>query len=415
MHCLRAFLVLLLATAPALAGDWPQWLGPRRDGASPDKIAPWQKEPKKLWSQPAGEGYSVPVVAAGRVFVHARVAGKDEEEVIALDARTGKALWRTTYARGPFFSILNTGPQSTPCVVQGKVYTFGITGVLTCLGAENGQQHWQTDVYKKLGVPLPRFGVTCSPLVIGDRVLVSVGGKGSAVVAFDADSGEIAWKALDGPISTASPIVYLNRARKEGAALEAVFVNGRSLVALNPFDGALSWEYVLSDQPLGTSPSPVASGELLLASSNTLGGRAIKLTVAGEKLQPEAAWLNAELTGYFSTPVAMGKDHIYMPTTVLLPQPASTLRCVEVKTGKIAWSQDKVGVFQVGLIRTGDEKLLVLDDSGLVRLIQHDPKGYRELARAQVCGATMVNPALADGLLLVRDGKSVNCWQLADQ
>src|SRR5262249_18917963 len=155
--------------------------------------------------------------------------------------------------RAPFRSFLNSGPQGTPCVVQGKVYTYGITGVLTCFEAESGKQLWQQDVFKNLKVTLPRFGVTCSPLVVGDRGLVSVGGKGSAVVAFDTDKGEVAWKALDGPVSTASPIVFLNRA-KMGGNLEAVFVNGRSLVALNPFDGAVSWEYALTDQPLGTTP-----------------------------------------------------------------------------------------------------------------------------------------------------------------
>ncbi len=414
MHCFRACLVLLLAAASALAGDWPQWLGPRRDGASAEKVAAWKEDPKKVWSQPVGEGYSVPIVAAGRVFVHARVTGKEEEEVIALDAKTGKQLWRTSYARGPYQSVLNTGPQATPSVVGGKIITYGITGLLTAFSIEDGKQLWQVNVYKKFGVPLPRFGVTCSPLVVGDRVLVSVGGKGSAVVGFDADSGEIAWKALDGPISTASPVVYLNRAKKGAAALEAVFVNGRSLVALNPADGSVSWDCVLSDQPLGTTPSPVVSGDLLLVSSNKLGGLAVKLTVEEDKVTPSSAWKNENLTGYFSTPTALGKDYLYMQTTSLQPQPVSKLCCVEVKTGKILWSKDKVGVFQAGLIRTGDDKLLVLDDSGLLRLLEHDPKGYHELARTQACGGTMVNPALANGCVFVRDGKAVSCLQLAE-
>jgi outer membrane protein assembly factor BamB len=245
-------------------------------------------------------------------------------------------------------------------------------------------------------------------------VLVAVGGQGSAVVAFDTDTGEIAWKALDGPISTASPIVYLNRARKEAAALEAVFINGRSLVALNPFDGSLSWEHSLSDEPLGTSPSPVAAGDLLLASCTKAGGVGVKLSHEEGKTSPSAAWKNADLAGYFSTPVVCGKDHIYMVTTQTLPQPMATLRCIEVKTGKEAWNQPKVGFFHAGLIRTGDQRILLLDDSGLARLLEHDPKGYRELARAQVCGSTFVTPALANGRLYMRDDKGVVCVQLAE-
>jgi outer membrane protein assembly factor BamB len=347
------------------------------------------------------------------VFVHARVASKDEEELLALDAKTGETLWRTSYLRAPYFSIINTGPQATPCVVQGKVYTYGVTGVLTCFAAETGKQIWQQDVFKKLAIKTPRFGVTCSPLVVGDRLLVSVGGQDSAVVAFETATGEIAWKALDGPVSTASPIVYLNRAKK-GGSLEALFVNGRSLVALDPFDGSISWEYALTDQPLGATPSPVAAGEILLVSSNKTGGFGVRLAVDGEKLVASSAWKNEDLTGYFATPVAVDKEHAYMLTTTLLPQPTSTLRCLEVKTGKILWSQEKVGTFQAGLIRTANNKLLVLDDAGLLRLVEHDPKGYRELARFQACAGTMVNPALANGMLYVRDAKNVTCWQLSE-
>lgn len=408
-----AVMVLLVASSTTLAGDWPQWLGARRDGTTTEKIPVWKEQPKQVWSQPAGEGYSVPVVAGGRVFIHARVAGKQEEELVALDAKTGKEVWRKSYKRAPFNSVLNTGPQGTPCVSQGKVYTFGITGVLTCFDAQTGNQVWQHDVFKMLDVKIPRFGVTCSPLVVGDRVLVSVGGKGSAVVAFDTDKGEIAWKALDGPVSTASPIVFLNRAKK-GGNLEAIFVNGRSLVALNPFDGAVSWEYPLTEQALGTTPSPVAAGDILLVSSNNIGGLGVKLEVEVEKLSPSSAWKNPDLTGYFATPVAVDKDHAYMLTTTLLPQPTSSLHCIEVKTGKELWKEPKVATYQAGLIRTGDNKLLVLDDAGVLRLIEHNPKEYHELGRFKACGGTMVNPALANGMLYVRDGKAVTCWQLGE-
>src|SRR5262249_10699078 len=207
-----ALLLLLLVCPLASAGDWPQWLGPNRDGASAEKVEPWKETPKVLWRVPVGVGYSVPVIAGGPVFVHARVAGKEEEEVLALDAKTGKELWRVSYKRAPFTSFLNTGPQGTPCVVQGRVYTFGITGTLSCFEADSGKLRWQVDAVKKLGARVPRFGTTCSPLVVGNRVLVAVGGKGSAVAAFDTDKGELAWKALDGPISPASPSASLHPA-----------------------------------------------------------------------------------------------------------------------------------------------------------------------------------------------------------
>jgi outer membrane protein assembly factor BamB len=414
MRWFRTLLVLAFAASVAPAGDWPQWLGPRRDGASAEKVAAWKEAPKAVWRADVGLGFSVPVVAAGRCFVHARVPGKDAEEVIALDAKTGKELWRKSYNRAPFFSVINTGPQATPSVVKGRVYTYGITGVLSCYAAEDGKQFWQIDVFKTLKVDLPRFGATSSPLVVGNRVLVAVGGKGSAVVAFDTDTGEVAWKALDGPISTASPIVYLNKSKQAEASLEAVFINNRSLVALNPFDGTVSWEHALSEQPIRTSPSPVVAGDLLLASSAYEGGVGVQLTHQDGKTTTAEAWKNANLSGYFSTPVAVGKDHIYMVTTQTKPQPTATLRCIEVKGGKELWGQPKVGFFHAGLLRTGDEKLLLLDDAGNLRLLAHDPKSYHELAKAQVCGSTFVTPALANGRLYVRDLKGVACILLGE-
>jgi outer membrane protein assembly factor BamB len=407
-------LLLAFVASLAPAGDWPQWLGPRRDGSSTEKVAAWKEAPRAAWRADVGPGFSVPVVAAGKCFVHARVPGKNAEEVIALDAKTGKELWRKSYARAPYFSVINTGPQATPAVVRGRVYTYGITGVLSCYAARDGEQVWQTDVFKALKVELPRFGATSSPLVVGNRVLVAVGGKGSAVVAFDTDSGEVAWKALDGPISTASPIVYLNRSKKAEASLEAVFINNRSLVALNPFDGAVSWEHALSEQPVGTSPSPVVAGDLLLASSAYEGGVGVRLTHKDGKTTAAEAWKNANLSGYFSTPVACGTDYICMVTTQSKPQPAATLRCIAVKDGKELWSQPKVGFFHAGLLRTGDNGLLLLDDSGTLRLLKHDPKGYHELAKARVCGWTFVTPALANGRLYVRDNQGVGCILLSE-
>src|SRR5690242_7531740 len=139
MTYLRALSVLLVCGSVAIADDWPQWLGPKRGNTTGETVAPWTDPPKAVWRAKVGAGYSVPVVAGGKVFVHARVKGKDAEEVIALDAATGAEVWRTPYPRGPFSSVLNTGPQATPAVAGKKVYTHGITGVLSCFDADTGK------------------------------------------------------------------------------------------------------------------------------------------------------------------------------------------------------------------------------------------------------------------------------------
>lgn len=179
MNVRRATAVLVLAGATAAAADWPQWLGPRRDGGSAEVVAPWKDAPKEVWKAKVGIGFSSPVVANGRVFLHARVNGKEREVMTAFDAATGKEVWKTPYDRAPYSSVLNTGPQATPAVSGGRVYGYGITGVLTCFDAATGKQVWQTDILKVSKADVPRFGVCCSPLVVGT-------GDGNLLVLDDA-------------------------------------------------------------------------------------------------------------------------------------------------------------------------------------------------------------------------------------
>src|SRR5262249_47702013 len=160
---------------------------------SAEKVSPWKKAPTVVWKQPVGEGNSAPVVAGGRVYIHARVKDRDEEEIVALDAKTGKEAWTYRYPRPNFMTLFGSGPRATPAVVDGKLYAHGLTGILTCVEAGSGEKVWQVDTWDKFKAPKLFFGVSCSPLVIegatpagrGDHVIVNVGGKGSSVVAFD--------------------------------------------------------------------------------------------------------------------------------------------------------------------------------------------------------------------------------------
>ncbi len=406
--------VLLTWAVPTLAADWPQWLGPNRDGGSTEKIAPWKKAPKPAWSLPVGEGFSSPVVAKGRVFVHARVKDKDEEEVLALDAKTGKILWRDSYPRAPFASAIGTGPRATPTVVLNRLFTLGITGILSCYQADSGKVLWRVDVYKKFGGKPPGFGVCSSPPVEGNVVLVSVGGEGSSLVAFEVEKGTVAWQALDDPASTSSPTSTLRLPKPGDVRHETIVVTGRNILGVNTLDGELAWSFPLADRPLGTSPSPVVLGDLVLASSRQNGTVALRVALDGGKLKATEAWRNPGLTCYFATPVTVGKDHVYLVTTEITPQRAiSSLVCAEVRTGKVLWKRADVADYHAGLLRTGDNKLLMLEESGTLKLIDPNPKAYRELASARVCGPTFVNPALADGRLYTRDDKAITCTPLA--
>jgi outer membrane protein assembly factor BamB len=410
MPWLRSLLLLLLiGSGLAAAGDWPQWLGPTRNGVTPEKIAPWKEPPKLLWRMPVGEGHSSPVVVGSRVFLHTRVKDKDEEEITAFETKSGKELWRWSYPRAAFKSVFGLGPRATPAVSDGKLYAFGVTGVLTCLEAETGKMLWQVDTLKEFKAPNLFFGVSCSPLIEGEKVLVNVGGPGASVVAFGKDKGNVLWKALDDKASYSSPIAI-----GQGKERQIVFLTQQGLVGLSPTDGTAFWKFPLVDKLAESSTTPVLVGDTLIGSSVTYGAAALRLKTKDGKPGFTELWKNGALSCYFSTPVPVGKDHVYMVTGTILPPPAVTLRCVEVTTGKEVWNQPKVGKYHAALLRTGDDKLLLHDDGGQLILLEPNPKEYKELAKAKVCGATWAHPAIADGKLYVRDEKWLLCFQLGD-
>lgn len=410
MNWLRALLVVLLIAPVSTAADWPQWLGLKRDGGTTEAIEPWKDAPKVLWTAKVGVGFSTPIVANGRVFVHARVNGKEREEMIAFDAKTGERLWRTPYDRKPYNSVLNTGPQATPTIASNRVYSYGINGLLTCFAVDTGKQIWQVDAFEKLKATLPRFGVCCSPLVVGNRVLVAVNGKGSSIAAFDTESGELQWQALDEPASTSSPVLFAIKG-KTGGLPDAVFMTTLRVIGLNPLDGTVNWEFPLPFQPAGTSPTPIVLGDLIVTSTLTNGSTAIRVA-AEDKIAPKQVWQGKNLSGYFSTGVA-GKDRLFLVTNQTKPVPRADLTCVDAATGKELWKKESVGYFHFGTIRTANDKLLILDDAGTLKLIDAAAKDYRELCSAKVCDGTLVTPSLADGRLYARDSELLVCIQLA--
>jgi len=411
MPWLRSLVALLVCSVVAVAGDWPQWLGPNRDGSSPEKVSPWKEAPKVLWRKPVGEGNSGPVVADGRVYIHAKVKNRNEEEVVAYDAKSGKELWRTGYKRPAFTSLFGNGARATPAVVDGRVYTFGITGLLTCFDAAKGTRLWQVDTLKKFHAKNLFFGMSCSPLVEGKLVLVNVGGKGASVVAFDKGKGETAWKSLDDKASYSSPIIF-----GKGKERQVVFLTGDGVVSLAPSDGSLFWRFPLKDKLFESSTTPVRAGDLLLASSITYGSVGLRLKTKEGKPAADKVWKKDDLTCYFSTPVPVGKEHIYLvtgtPPQGFGTKPEATLHCIEAATGMGLWKRPKVGKYHASLLRTGDDKLLLMEEAGQLVLLDPSPKKYHELARAKVCGETWAHPALADGRLYVRDDKEVICLQL---
>jgi outer membrane protein assembly factor BamB len=415
MRCILSVIALCMANLAVHAADWPQWLGPTRDGVSTEKVAPWEKSPKIAWRAKVGEAHSSPVVAGGKVFLHFRREKEGmqktfDEVAAAYDAKSGDVLWeRACGDTSKFASIFGNGPRATPCVDGDCLYTLGVTGLLTCFEVEKGKQLWQVDLLKEFDAPNLFFGISTSPVIDGERILINIGGKkGASIVALNKGEGKPIWKKLDDPASYSSPIVFGDK-----DAHQAVFLTGKGLVSLRPKDGETLWEHAFPDELNESATTPCRVGDLLIASTIMSGGEALRLETKEGKPTAKEAWKNADLTCYFSTPVPVGKEHVYMVTGSANPLNAvATLRCVEASSGKVLWSKPKVGKYHACLIRTRDDKMLMLEEAGNLVLFNPDPKEYKELARAKVCGETWAHPALSNGRLYVRDGKELICLEV---
>ncbi len=398
-----AALAALLLAGVALAGDWPQWLGPKRDGTSPETIKPWKGDLKVVWRKPVGPGHSSPVIVGGKVYLFAQVAGKEEEALYCFDAADGTEKWTTSYERPKFWTLFGTGPQGTPTVSGGKVFTFGPTGLLTAFDAKTGGKTWQVDTEKDFGVKRLKFGAAASPLVDGDKILLNIGAKGAGVVAFSAADGKVAWKGLpdDGPS-------YASAIKHNG---QYVFLTQQGVRGVAPADGKKLWEFPLRDKQNESSTTPVVAGDLLLAASITFGMVGLERDGDGYKEK----WKNKDITCYFSTPIPVGK-HVYAVTGHLKFVPTSSLHCIEAATGKVLWTKEKIGTWHAAMLRTADDKLLLLTDHGDLILFQPDAKEFKELARTKVTKVKGIwaHPALSDGKVYLRDDKELLCIQMPE-
>jgi outer membrane protein assembly factor BamB len=408
----RFFASSLLVFALALsasAADWPQFLGPTRDNNSPAAVNPWKGDLKVLWKAAVGDAHSSPVVAGGTVYAFYQPKGKNADALAAFDATTGKQLWEKSYERAEYKPPFGNGPRSTPAISSGKVYTYGGLGFLTCWDAKTGDIDWKVDAFKDFKAPTPFFGNSTSPVVVGGNVVVMVGAKGAGVVAFDAKSGKPAWQATDDLNSYSSPTV---------AGKQIVFLTGANLLGLSE-KGEKLWSVPFEGKVgpiVESSATPIVAGDLLIGSTVSSGSIGLNLKASDSgKWTAEKAWANKGLPCYFSTPVVHG-EHIYMVNgEAKLKGAKITLRCVELKTGKIAWSQPTAGEYHAALLRcgpAGKERFLMLDDAGGLTLFEPNATEFKPLCTSKVCGKTWAHPALADGKLYLRDEKELICVEL---
>ena len=382
------------------ASDWPQFLGPKRNGVYGGAAisASWPASgPTRLWRKPVGEGFSGAVVQAGRLVLFHRIESR--ERVECLEARTGRPLWQYDYPtdyRDDFG--FDGGPRATPSIWEGKVYTFGAQGVLHCLELESGRQVWSVKTHRKFGGRKGFFGAACSPLVEDGRLFLNVGGREQAgLVAFDARTGRVLWTATDDEASYSSPAMATLGGRRQ-----VLFLTRTGLVSVDPKSGEVLFRFRWRARSRASvnAATPLAAGPLIFLSAS-YGTGAVQLRVKGS--EPETVWTSDEsLSNHYSTSVIRG-DHLFGFHG--RQEYGQSLRCVALKTGRVLWSREGFGA---GTVSLAGDRLVVLKENGELLLVGASPQAFRLIAKARVLAPTArAYPALADGRLFVRNQKEL--------
>lgn len=398
--------IILLFSAPTVgAADWPQLHGPGRDGHSAETKLDWnwpKDGPKVLWKLDVGKGWAGPVVAGERLIFFTRV--EDEEVVQCLDPATGKEKWKHAYRtkyRDNFG--FDDGPRATPTVSNDRVLCLGPNGDFCALELATGKPLWSRNLLADYKADKGFFGAACSPLVMGDRVLVNVGGKGAGVVCFGVADGKELWKATDDGPSYSSPTA----AELDGRP-SAVFLTRRGLRVLDPASGKslYDFEWRPRDNNSVQAATPLVwKDEIFLTVSYATG--AVLLKAKGG--EAEEVWSNDKsLSSQYTTPVRVG-DYLY-GTHGRSDTGVAQMRCIKWKTGEVKWSEERFGVASVIAVDGG---VLALTEGGNLVRFEASPDGYKERGRATILGdKTRAAPALSGGRLFARDTKQLVCVSL---
>jgi outer membrane protein assembly factor BamB len=387
------------------ADDWPQFLGPRRNGTSLEKglLDAWPKAgPAVVWQREVGEGFSGPVIAGERLILFHRI---DAEEIVeCVNAVTGKPLWKHAYPTAYQDALgKGDGPRSTPVIAGDKVITLGAEGTLTCLSLQDGKKIWSLSLTKEYRTPLGYFGVGTSPVVEQNLVLINVGGPKAGIVAFDLASGKETWKATQDPPSYSSPIV----GTVDGARL-AVFFTRTGAVVLDPLTGTVRYQKrwrARYDASVNAATPLLIDNLAFFSTSYETGALLLKLRKDGA----EEVWTDEEVMANHYNTCVYHDGCLYGIHGRQEARPS--LRCVELKTRKVMWEKEQFGAATMIL---AEGRLIALKENGDLRLIQASPQAYRELAQASVfdAGPCRAQIALANGRLYGRDQKKLLCLDL---
>jgi outer membrane protein assembly factor BamB len=397
-----------------LANDWPQWRGPQRNGVSQETglLQEWPKDgPKLVWKiTDAGSGYSTPAVVGDRLYLLGN-DGLDNESVRALAARDGKQVWTARLGKvgNPKQQPSFPAARSTPTVDGEFVYALGSDGDLACLETATGKPRWQKNLRADFGGKPGEWAYSESPLIDGDAVVCTPGGRDATLVALNKQSGEVIWKSAapgGDEAAYASAIVV-----EAGGVKQYVQLLQKGLVGVDAKTGKFLWRYGKAVSRYGANiPTPLASDGYIYTASAGTGGGLVKLKTSGGSVEPEQVYFESKFPTAIGGAVKVG-DYLYGTT-------AETLLCLEFTTGKIKWQERALGAASLCF---ADGRLYLHGENGEVALVEASPDSFREKGRfappdqprhSNQMEKAWAYPVVANGQLYIRDHATLWCYDV---
>src|SRR5215510_5707340 len=392
-------IILLLAATASSAQEWTQWRGPARDGSVSAKNAPasWPETLKRSWRVEIGEGYSSPVVAGGRVFVHGR---KDPEEiVVSINLADGKVLWQQKYQaefkKNQYAVEMAKGPNATPLVAGNRLFTLGVTGVLNAWDTATGKQLWTRDFSKSIDTSKLFCGTAASPLIVGGRLVVQVGSDihGGQVLALNPATGATEWEWHGLGPGYASPVLI-----ELDGSKQIVSMTEGSIVGLDGKTGKELWSVAFPDEWHENITTPLWTGTNLIISGTRQGTHAYALKQTGGKWEATEVWKNPNIAMYMSSPV-YGDGLIYGHSSKKKGQ----FFALDAKTGVVRWTTEGREGEHASLLLTPQHVVFLTNGADLI-VARRDTPAFTVERRYEVAESwTFATPVLLGSNILVRD------------